>query len=129
MKAVNKGGELVATLIRKNFSSPDLLETPFEKGKIETVFVGGLTVQQVTLQPGWRWSTHVKPLDKTDSCERFHVNYVISGRQKVVMNDGTEIELHPGDLAIIPSGHDAWVVGDEPSVLIEWATAVKQTSS
>ena len=91
------------------------------------VNIDGLTVLRETLEPGWKWSEHVKPVVGGESCQKFHVKYIISGRQKVVMDDGTESELGSGDFAIIQPGHDAWVVGDEPNVLLELAGAVKQT--
>jgi mannose-6-phosphate isomerase-like protein (cupin superfamily) len=116
----------VTRLVKKNFSLPDETKMPFEKGKIEIVTVNGLTVQRETLQPGWKWSTHVKTSVKTESCQKYHVKFIISGRQKIVMNDGTEMELTPGDFAIIPPGHDAWVVGEEPNILLELAAAAKQ---
>jgi len=109
----------------KNLSFPDQTTTPFEKGKIETVTVAGVTLLRETLQPGWKWSEHVKPVVKTDSCQKRHLKYIISGRQKVVMNDGTEVELKPGDFAVIEPGHDAWVVGDEPNVLLEMSAIEK----
>jgi quercetin dioxygenase-like cupin family protein len=73
-----------------------------------------------TFEPGWRWSEHVKPIAKTDSCQATHLMYCISGRMHVRMDDGTEQEIGPGDLAAIPSGHDAWIVGDEPCVAVDW---------
>ena len=106
---------------RKNLGSPDKTTTPFEKGKIETVMVAGITLLRETLEPGWKWSKHVKPVVKTTSCQKRHLKYIISGRQKVVMDDGTEIELVSGDFAVIEPGHDAWVVGDEPNILLEMA--------
>lgn len=108
----------------KSFSSPDETHSPFEKGSIDVLTVGGLTFQRETLQPGWRWSQHVKPVAKTESCEKYHVKIILTGRQKVVMDDGTAVELGPGDVAVIPPGHDAWVVGDEPNVLLELAALV-----
>lgn len=90
------------------------------------VTIDGLTFQRETLAPGWKWSTHVKPVVKTGSCEKYHVKIIISGRQRVRMDDGTEMELGPGDVAIIRPGHDAWTVGDEPNVLLELVGAVKQ---
>jgi mannose-6-phosphate isomerase-like protein (cupin superfamily) len=82
-------------------------------------------VHKETLEPGWKWSEHVKPVVNTESCQKYHVKYFLSGRQKVVMNDGTELEFGAGDLAIIQPGHDAWVVGDEPNVLLELSGATK----
>ncbi len=115
----------MTSITTKSLNSPDQTTTPFEKGKIETVTVAGVTLLRETLQPGWKWSEHVKPVAKTVSCQKCHLKYIISGRQKVVMNDGTEVELVPGDFAVIEPGHDAWVVGNEPNVLLEMA-AIEQ---
>ena len=106
---------------RKSLNSPDQTTNPFEKVEIRTVTVAGVTLLLETLQPGWKWSEHVKPKVKTDSCQKRHLKYIISGRQMVVMNDGTKMELVPGDFAVIEPGHDAWVVGKEPNVLLEMA--------
>jgi quercetin dioxygenase-like cupin family protein len=111
-----------ARLIRKSLNSPE--ETrPFEggTGKLELVNIDGGAVGRATFQPGWQWSKHVKPIAKTDSCQAAHVGYVISGRMKVVMDDGTADEFGPGDVMICPAGHDAWIVGNEPCVVIDWA--------
>jgi len=103
---------------KKSFDSPDeTRQTP--KTKVEVVTIGGATLMRATFEPGWKWSEHVKPTAGTDSCQVHHVSYGISGRLKVVMDDGTEMEFGPGDVADIPPGHDAWVVGDEPSVSID----------
>ena len=77
-------------------------------------------VGRATFLPGWRWSLHVKPIAGTDSCQAAHLGYFISGRMNVVMDDGEEMEYGPGDFAIMPSGRDAWVVGNEPCVVIDW---------
>lgn len=109
-------------LVRKSLNSPD--ETrPFEgeTGQLQLVNIDGGAVGRATFQPGWRWSTHVKPIARTDSCQAAHAGYFISGRMKVVMDDGTEDEFGPGDLMICPAGHDAWIVGNEPCVVIDWA--------
>lgn len=104
----------------KNFNNPDETRTP-PKTKIDVVNVGGQTLMRATFEPGWRWSEHIKPTVGGDSCQAHHLIYGISGRMKVVLNDGTEMEAGPGDVADIPPGHDAWVVGDEPSVGIDFA--------
>ncbi len=109
----------MASIERTNLDSPDQATTPFEGGLIESVTVAGVTLLRETLQPGWRWSEHVKPIVGGDSCQKRHLKLMISGQQHVVMNDGTEMELVPGDFAVIEPGHDAWVVGDEPNVLLE----------
>jgi len=88
----------------------------FEKGRFDLVTIGGLTVGRAAYEPGWKWSVHVKPIAKTSSCRVEHVGLVVSGRAMVVMDDGEEVLLKPGDLFAIPPGHDSWVVGDEPYV-------------
>jgi hypothetical protein len=103
----------------KNLSSPDEIRT-FNKGKVELVNIGKGVVGRLTLQPGWRWSTDVKPIAKTEWCEAPHFQYHIAGRLHVVMKDGAEFELGPGEVSFLPSGHDAWVVGDEPVILVDW---------
>jgi len=102
-------------MIIKRFDAPD--ETRhFEKGKFELVKIGGMTVGRASYEPGWKWSEHVGPVAGTQSCQVEHVGLVVSGRVKVAMDDGSEVELGPGDLFYIPPGHDSWVVGDEPYV-------------
>jgi hypothetical protein len=100
-------------------SSPDEVRT-FEKGRIEIVnFDNGVTIGKGTLQPGWC----VKPIVKTNSCQVPHTSYIMSGRMRVVMDDGTELEGGHGDTAIISPGHNAWVVGDDPCVMIDFTGA------
>jgi mannose-6-phosphate isomerase-like protein (cupin superfamily) len=103
----------------KNFDSPD--ETrPFEgKGQASIVTVGGKEFGKAVFEPGWKWSNNVKPIAGTDSCQFHHFVYVVSGRMRVRMDDGTEGEVGPGDVASIPPGHDAEVVGDEACVTID----------
>jgi len=108
-------------LVRKSLDTPE--ETrPFEAGmgRVELVNLDSGPVGRATFEPGWQWSKHVKPIAKTDSCEAAHVGYCVSGRMKVVMNEGEEVEYGPGDFAVIPPGHDAWIVGDEACVFIDW---------
>jgi hypothetical protein len=97
-------------------SSPDETRT-FEKGKIE---LGDVTIGRGILEPGWSWEKCVKPIAKTNSCQAPHTQYFISGRMKVVMDDGTEEEFGPGDVAVVPPGHNAWVVGNEPVVSVDF---------
>jgi hypothetical protein len=110
-----------AKILAKSFSSPDEVRT-FEKGKIEILNFtnSGVTIGRGTLEPGWSWEKCIKPLVKTDSCQASHTAYVISGRIRTRMNDGTEIEGGPGDTAVIPPGHNSWVVGDEPCIMIDF---------
>jgi quercetin dioxygenase-like cupin family protein len=108
-------------MIRKSFDSPE--ETrPFEEGmgELQLVNLEAGPVGRATFQPGWQWSKHVKPIAQTDSCQAPHMGYYVSGRMKVVMDDGEEIEFGPGDFSVIPPGHDAWIVGTEPCVVIDW---------
>jgi hypothetical protein len=106
----------------KDFASPDETRT-FEKGKLELLHLGGGVVGRLTLQPGWRWSLHVKPIAGTQWCEAPHFQYQLSGRIHVVMSDGREFDSGPGQVSLLPQGHDAWVIGNEPVVLIDWAGA------
>jgi hypothetical protein len=104
---------------QKRFDKPDEIRV-FEKGKIEIIHIGEGIVGKATFQPGWKWSKHVKPIAGTKSCEAPHFQYHVSGRLHIVMDDGTEIEAGPGDVTYLPSGHDAWVVGNDPVVIIDW---------
>lgn len=107
---------------RKSLDSPDDVRT-FEKARLELVAVGGGHVGRITAEPGWRWTTHMKAGAGTDLCQAPHFQYVLSGRLHAVMEDGTEIDYGPGDVGVLPPGHDAWVVGDEPVVAIDWGGA------
>ena len=109
-----------AKILSKSFNSRDIVMA-FEKGIIEIVKLGDVFIGRQTLEPGWSWSKCIKPIVHTDSYQARHTFYIISGRMKVRMDDGsTEIEGRPGDTAIIPPGHDAWVVGDQPCVSIDF---------
>jgi hypothetical protein len=103
----------------KSFLQPDEVRN-FPKGKLDLVKVGGAMVGRAVLEPGWRWSTSVKPLAKTKSCEAPHFQYHVSGTLKVVMDDGSEFECKAGDISLFPTGHDAWVVGYEPVVVVDF---------
>ncbi len=105
-------------IVKRQFEAPD--ETrPAGSGKADVVSLGEITLMRATLQPGWRWSKDVKPIAKTESCQAPHLNYFLSGRLHVVMDDGTEEEYGPGDIGMIAPGHDAWVVGSEPVVALD----------
>lgn len=105
---------------RKNFSDEKNETRNFEHGKVELIAMGAGTIGRLVLQPGWRWSNDVKPIAKTELCEASHFQYLVSGKLHVKMSDGTEFELIPGDVSYLPPGHDAWVVGNEPVVLVDW---------
>jgi hypothetical protein len=104
---------------RKSFNQPDEVRE-FPKGKLELVKIGNATVGRATFQPGWRWSTSVQPLVKTKSCDAPHFQYHVAGTIMVVMDDGTKLECKPGDVSLLPVGHDAWVVGNEPVVIVDF---------
>jgi hypothetical protein len=103
----------------KTFHTPDETRS-FERGQLDLVNIGGSEIGRLTLQPGWRWSEHVKPIAGTDLCEAPHFQYHLQGCLHIVMGDGTELEARPGDVTALPHGHDAWVVGDEPVVVVDW---------
>jgi hypothetical protein len=107
------------TLVRKSLDAPDE-KRPFTNGHVEIVDLGGKVVGRGTFQPGWRWSKDVKPIAGTESCQAAHTGYVLSGRMHIVMNDGSEAEYGPGDAMVCPPGHDAWIVGNEPCVVLDW---------
>jgi hypothetical protein len=104
---------------RKAFTSADETRT-FDHGRVDLLRIGGSEIGRLTLHPGWRWSQHVKPLAGTDLCEAPHFQYHVSGILHVVMADGTEFDAHPGEVTALPQGHDAWVVGDEDVVVVDW---------
>jgi quercetin dioxygenase-like cupin family protein len=111
----------MAGMIRKNLDTPD--ETrPFEEGKgqLQLVNTDSGPVGRATFAPGWQWSKHVKPIAGTESCQAAHTGYFVSGRMVIRMDDGEEMEFGPGDFMTCAPGHDAWIVGDEPCVVIDW---------
>jgi len=108
-------------LLRYNLNQPD--ETrPFEdgKGKVDLVTTDQGSIGKAVFEPGWQWSKHIKPLAKTESCQGAHMGYVISGRMEIRMDDGNSETFGPGDVMIADPGHDAWVVGDEACVVVDW---------
>jgi mannose-6-phosphate isomerase-like protein (cupin superfamily) len=111
----------MARLEKKTMNSPDETRT-FDKGKIELTKVGDASIGRIYLEPGWSWEKCIKPIAKTESCQATHRQYVMSGRVRVKMNDGSEEEYGPGDVTYIPPGHNAWVVGNEPYIGIDFGT-------
>ena len=103
----------------KNLSVPDEILS-LEKGSASTVRVGELVVGRLVLEPGWRWSEHVRPIAGTTSCQFHHVGLALSGAMDGRMDDGTEFEVRPGDVFDVPPGHDNWVIGDEPLTAVIW---------
>jgi hypothetical protein len=112
----------MGTMSKASFDSPEESRT-FDNGKFDVVKLGGASVGRSIFEPGWRWSTSVKPIAKTDSCQTHHVGYVVSGRVTVQSNEGDKLELGPGDAYDIQPGHDAWVEGDENYVALEFRSA------
>jgi hypothetical protein len=112
----------------RNFGKPDEVRE-FHRGRVEIINIGGSTVGRAVLQPGWRWSTSVKPIAETESCEAKHYQYHVSGVLKIRMDDGTEFEARPGDVSLLAPGHDAWVVGDEEVVLIDFQGMIDYAKS
>ena len=104
----------------KSFDSPDEVRQFEGNGKADVVMVGGKAIGRGTFEPGWRWSENVKPIAGTDSCQVSHLGYVMSGRMKVMMDDGSQQEVGPGNVVAIPPGHDAEVVGNEACVMIDF---------
>ncbi|HVO64979.1 MAG TPA: cupin domain-containing protein [Syntrophales bacterium] len=113
MRSAKKKAEI------KSFSKPDEVRT-FPKGKLELIKIGGAVIGRATFEPGWKWSTSVQPLVKTKSCEAPHFQYHISGTIKILMDDGKQFECKAGDVSLLPEGHDAWVVGNEPVVVVDF---------
>ena len=107
-----------------SFNEPvEVRDMPF--GRAEVIAIGGGKVMRMTLLPGWRWSEHVKPIASTDLCQAPHFQYSIAGRIGVRMHDGTEFEVGPGEVSMLSPGHDAWVVGEEAVVAIDFAGMIK----
>ncbi|MFF4425867.1 cupin domain-containing protein [Streptomyces sp. NPDC001549] len=108
-------------LVNKNFDKPD--ETrPFAAGTghLDLIDTASGGVGRAVFEPGWRWSLHIKPIVGTESCQAHHTGYVVSGRMKIVMDEGESAEIGPGDFIHITPGHDAWVLGDDPCVVLDW---------
>ena len=107
------------TTEHKSFTRPEVVRK-FPHGKAEILKVGGAEVGRMVFEPGWRWSTDLKPIAKTSSCEAPHFQYHVSGKLAIRMDDGTEFIAGPGDITSLPRGHDAWVVGNEQAVVVDW---------
>jgi hypothetical protein len=116
----------MAAIELKNVDDPDETRTP-EKTNVSAVHLGDATVARLTLQPGWKWSECIKPVAGTESCQASHLGFVVSGRLHVAATDGAEADLGPGDAYRLAPGHDAWVVGDEQFVAMEFDSKTAAT--
>jgi hypothetical protein len=103
----------------QDFASPTETRT-FPNGQLDLVRIAGTEIGRLTLRPGWRWSVDVKPVAGTDWCEAPHFQYHVSGTLRVRTHDGEEFDALPGQVTALPAGHDAWVVGDEPVIVVDW---------
>jgi hypothetical protein len=116
--ALGKEGAM-AGIVMGNFDSPDETRGP-DKTKIEVLHLGDTSIGRATFQPGWTWAECIKPVVGGESCQARHVGAIVSGRLHIVHNDGTEGEVGPGDAYVVEPDHNAWVVGDEPVVTLEF---------
>jgi len=107
----------------KTLDKPDE-RRDFPRGHLETVQLTGLVFGRATFEPGWRWSESVKPLAGTEVCEFHHNLYCVQGRMRIRMRDGSEQEIGPGDIAVVPPGHDAWVLGDKACVMYDFSGSI-----
>jgi hypothetical protein len=114
----------MAGLEAKSFDRPDETRPFAGHGHADVVTLGGSAVARGTFEPGWRWSVDVKPIAGTASCQASHAGYMVAGRMRVRMDDGTEAEAGPGEAVMIAPGHDAWVVGDEPCIFVDFGAGV-----
>ncbi|MEA2482241.1 MAG: hypothetical protein QOC55_188 [Thermoleophilaceae bacterium] len=119
----------MAGLEAKSFDSPDETRQFHGHGHAEVVQMDGKTVLRSVFEPGWTWKADLGPIAGTETCQTHHFGYCISGRMKVVMDDGTELEMGPGELVDIPPGHDAAVVGNESCVFVDFGDVAKYAST
>jgi hypothetical protein len=103
----------------RDFASPDEVRA-FGHGRLELLRIGDSEIGRLVLQPGWRWSEHVKPVAGTELCEAPHFQYHVTGTLRIRTADGAEFDATPGQVTSLPAGHDAWVVGDEEVVVVDW---------
>jgi mannose-6-phosphate isomerase-like protein (cupin superfamily) len=110
-------------VLLKSFESPDETRR-FEKGRLDVVRIGSVTVGRAMYEPGWKWSVHVGPTVGKPRCDVEHVGMVLSGIATVAFGDGRVIELKEGDLFHVPAvPHDSWVVGNKPYVSLHFLGA------
>jgi quercetin dioxygenase-like cupin family protein len=108
----------MASTIKKSLNKADDIQSP-DKMKVESVTLNGRTVRRITAEPGWKWSKHLQPVVGGRSCQNHHFIFMISGTMFVKMDDGQEMKFNPGDVGMIPPGHDGWNSGKEPMIWLE----------
>ena len=113
--------------VLKTFSAPDEVRQ-FPKGRLELIKIGGATIGRAVFEPGWRWATSLQPIVNTKSCEAPHFQYHVAGVLRIKMDDGAEFDCKPGDVSLLPSGHDAWTIGDEPAIVVDFQGMVDYAS-
>jgi quercetin dioxygenase-like cupin family protein len=110
-----------AKLEARSLDAPHETRSFVDNGHLDLVTLGSVTVGRGVFEPGWQWSKHIKPIAGTDSCQASHIGYVLTGQMKVVMDNGDELTVGPGDAFVMPPGHDAWIVGDETCTLLDFS--------
>lgn len=114
------------SIFSKSFDEPDEQRSP-DKTRVDLVKLPGASVARITFKPGWRWSECIRPVVGGDSCQVRHVGTLLSGEMEVVHDDGTKAHVSPGSAYIIEPGHDAWVVGNDPAVALEFESQAAET--
>ena len=112
----------------KNFGKADEVRE-FPQGRVELITIGGATIGRAIFEPGWRWATSVQPIAKTRSCEAPHFQDHVAGVLRIRMDDGSEFDCKPGDVSLLPSGHDAWTVGNEAAVVVDFQGMIDYASA
>ena len=115
----NTGQRIDQTIEQRDFAEADEVRT-FENGRAEILRMGDMEIGRLVLSPGWRWSENVKPIAGTELCEAPHFQYHVAGTLRIQTADGVEFDATPGQVTSLPAGHDAWVVGDEDVVVVDW---------
>ena len=115
----------MATLESRSWDSPDDVQTP-DKTHAASIKLGGVTLTKANAQPGWKWSECIKPHVGTESCQAGHIGVLLQGKIHVLSDDGSEITINAGEAYRLAPGHDAWVIGEEPAVNLEFSTDSKE---
>jgi uncharacterized cupin superfamily protein len=114
-------------MTKKSFSTPDQTRSPDKTLVQEVSLGGGIKAARFTMEPGWRWSQCISPIAGTERCQVRHIGAMITGNLHLSCDDGTEVDLGPGDAYVIEPGHDAWVLGDKPVVAYEFNSEAADT--